>query len=62
MTHALSSSNKSRQLARRIFFSFCLPGSNALLVDDIARCFPTREAAEAAFKLFDRDGALGFAL
>ncbi|KAH6914006.1 Mechanosensitive ion channel-domain-containing protein [Coprinopsis sp. MPI-PUGE-AT-0042] len=52
----LESSNKSRALAHRIFFSFAKRGSEFLLVDDIARFFPSREEALHVFSLFDKDG------
>lgn len=52
---ALSSATKSRQLARRIYFSFCPAYRTSLVLDDFVRCFRTREEAEAAFNLFDRD-------
>ncbi|EMD37930.1 hypothetical protein CERSUDRAFT_49967 [Gelatoporia subvermispora B] len=52
---ALESANKSRMLARRLFYSFVRPGADRLLVDDIARFFPTPDDADAAFALFDKD-------
>ncbi|PCH43751.1 hypothetical protein WOLCODRAFT_104096 [Wolfiporia cocos MD-104 SS10] len=53
---ALESANKSRMLARRLFYSFAKPGASGLILQDIARIFPTFEEAEAAFSLFDKDG------
>ncbi|THV05025.1 hypothetical protein K435DRAFT_790441 [Dendrothele bispora CBS 962.96] len=53
---ALESANKSRLLARRLFYSFVRPGHEYLFPDDIARFFPTREEADKVFGLFDRDG------
>lgn len=53
---ALGSSNKSKQLARRIFYSFVPSYRTALVLDDILRYFENREAAERAFVSFDRDG------
>ncbi|EPQ57543.1 hypothetical protein GLOTRDRAFT_74415 [Gloeophyllum trabeum ATCC 11539] len=53
---ALESANKSRLLARRLFYSFVKPGHDYLEVQDIARFFPTPEDADAAFALFDKDG------
>ncbi|KDQ53484.1 hypothetical protein JAAARDRAFT_209850 [Jaapia argillacea MUCL 33604] len=53
---ALASANKSRLLARRLFYSFVKPGHECLFVDDIAKFFPTRDEADAAFALFDKDG------
>ncbi|KII92920.1 hypothetical protein PLICRDRAFT_103857 [Plicaturopsis crispa FD-325 SS-3] len=52
---ALESANKSRLLARRLFYSFVQPGADVILVSDIARFFPDRDAADAAFALFDKD-------
>jgi len=53
---ALESANKSRLLARRLFYSFVREGADYLLVEDIARFFPSAEEADAAFSLFDKDG------
>ncbi|GLB37046.1 putative mechanosensitive ion channel [Lyophyllum shimeji] len=53
---ALESANKSRLLARRLFYSFVKPGSDYLLVDDIARYFPDPGEADQVFALFDKDG------
>ncbi|KAH9832221.1 Mechanosensitive ion channel-domain-containing protein [Rhodofomes roseus] len=52
---AVESANKSRMLARRLFYSFVKPGAHSLVVSDIARFFPTPEDADAAFALFDKD-------
>ncbi|KAF9460703.1 hypothetical protein BDZ94DRAFT_1169180 [Collybia nuda] len=52
---ALESANKSRLLARRLFYSFAKPGAEYLLLSDIARFFPTPEEAEHVFTLFDKD-------
>ncbi|KAH9948995.1 Mechanosensitive ion channel-domain-containing protein [Amylocystis lapponica] len=52
---ALESANKSRMLARRLYYSFVKPGAESLVVDNIARFFPTREDAEMAFAIFDKD-------
>ncbi|PSR78148.1 hypothetical protein PHLCEN_2v7557 [Hermanssonia centrifuga] len=52
---ALQSANKSRLLARRLFYSFVKPGTDYLIVEDIARYFPTPEDADAAFAIFDQD-------
>lgn len=46
VTSALGSSNKTRQLARRIFYSFCPSYRSSLLIEDILRCFENRELAE----------------
>lgn len=52
---ALESANKSRLLARRLFYSFVKPGSDWLLVEDIARFFPNQDEADQVFALFDKD-------
>lgn len=52
---ALESANKSRLLARRLFYSFAKPGSEYLTVKDIERFFPTPDDADAAFAIFDKD-------
>ncbi|KAG9039695.1 hypothetical protein FRB95_007122 [Tulasnella sp. JGI-2019a] len=53
---ALSSANKTRLLARRLFYSFRQEGASVLVAGDIARFFPDMERAEMAFSLFDQDG------
>jgi hypothetical protein len=53
---ALSSANKTRLLARRIFYSFRQPGSDVLVITDIAHLFNNAEQAHVAFSLFDKDG------
>ncbi|ETW80431.1 Mechanosensitive ion channel [Heterobasidion irregulare TC 32-1] len=53
---ALASSNKTRMLARRLFLSFVRPGYDYLVVDNIARFFPTYPDAQVAFAIFDKDG------
>ncbi|KDR75887.1 hypothetical protein GALMADRAFT_68503 [Galerina marginata CBS 339.88] len=53
---ALESANKSRLLARRLFYSFVRNKSEFLTVEDMERFFPTKEEAIQAFTLFDRDG------
>lgn len=53
--NALTSANKTRLLARRLFYSFKQPKNDCLFEEDIARFFPDREAADAAFSLFDKD-------
>ncbi|KAJ3575123.1 hypothetical protein NP233_g1300 [Leucocoprinus birnbaumii] len=53
---ALESANKSRLLARRIFYSFAKPGAEYILEEDIARFFTTPDEAHSVFALFDRDG------
>ncbi|KAI0699236.1 hypothetical protein BC835DRAFT_1268062 [Cytidiella melzeri] len=52
---ALESANKSRLLARRLYYSFAKPHAEYLVVQDIARYFPTMEDAEIAFTIFDKD-------
>ncbi|KZT41490.1 hypothetical protein SISSUDRAFT_981708 [Sistotremastrum suecicum HHB10207 ss-3] len=52
---ALVSANKSRLLARRLFYSFVSQGSEKLVLTDIAVVFPNAEEAIAAFALFDKD-------
>lgn len=52
---ALESANRSRLLARRLFYSFVKPGAEYLLVEDIARFFSTAEEADSVFALFDQD-------
>ncbi|KAI0769601.1 Mechanosensitive ion channel-domain-containing protein [Trametes elegans] len=52
---ALESANKSRLLARRLFYSFARPGADQLSVADIERFFHSREEADAAFAIFDKD-------
>ncbi|KIJ22990.1 hypothetical protein M422DRAFT_276512 [Sphaerobolus stellatus SS14] len=54
---ALGSATKTRLLAQRIYASFIKPGqTDGLVPADIAKFFPTAEAADEAFALFDRDG------
>ncbi|KAG6917310.1 hypothetical protein DXG01_002968 [Tephrocybe rancida] len=52
---ALESANKSRLLARRLFYSFAKPGAEYLLVDDLARYFEVPGEADHVFSLFDKD-------
>ncbi|KAF8906527.1 hypothetical protein CPB84DRAFT_1675669, partial [Gymnopilus junonius] len=52
----LESANKSRLLARRLFYSFAQPKAQFLLLEDIQHFFPTKEEAIQAFSLFDKDG------
>ena len=52
---ALESANKSRLLARRLFYSFSRPGSDRLHVEDIARFFANPDDADAAFTILDKD-------
>lgn len=52
---ALESANKSRLLARRLFYSFAQKGSEYMFVEDIERFFPTKDDALAVFALFDKD-------
>ncbi|KAI0793816.1 Mechanosensitive ion channel-domain-containing protein [Fomes fomentarius] len=52
---ALESANKSRLLARRLFYSFVRPGADRLQVEDVARFFPSYDEADHAFTIFDKD-------
>jgi len=56
VAQALSSANKTRLLARRIFYSFRKGRSDVMVVGDIEEYFNSREAAIDAFNMFDRDG------
>ncbi|GAA98077.1 uncharacterized protein L969DRAFT_16135 [Mixia osmundae IAM 14324] len=56
VTSALASRNKTRQLARRIYFSFVPSKRHALFQSDIERYFSSPEDAANAFYTFDRDG------
>lgn len=53
---ALRSANKTRLLARRLFYSFCQPGVDSLVLTDIAPFFQSYEMTQTAFSLFDKDG------
>lgn len=44
--NALGSGNKSKQLARRIFYSFAPSYRKSLVLEDIAKFFESREVAE----------------
>ncbi|KAK8866012.1 hypothetical protein IAR55_001163 [Kwoniella newhampshirensis] len=55
VTAALTSANKSKALARRLYYSFRAPGTDHLDISDIARFFPDLETAQAAFAIFDKD-------
>ncbi|TEB38382.1 hypothetical protein FA13DRAFT_1726059 [Coprinellus micaceus] len=52
---ALESANKSRLLARRIFYSFARNRAEYMLVEDIQKYFPTPDEADRVFSLFDKD-------
>jgi small-conductance mechanosensitive channel len=52
---ALESANKSRLLARRLYYSFVKPGQEYLFVEDIARFFTSMEEADKVYMLFDKD-------
>ncbi|KAG6874479.1 hypothetical protein C0995_010389 [Termitomyces sp. Mi166 len=52
---ALESVNKSRLLARRLFYSFAKPDAKYLLVDDISPYFASPEEADHVFTIFDKD-------
>ncbi|KZV95105.1 hypothetical protein EXIGLDRAFT_672416 [Exidia glandulosa HHB12029] len=53
--NALGSANKTRLLARRIFYSFKQPKADSLYPEDFAPLFHDRDASDAAFTLFDKD-------
>lgn len=55
VTSALSSASKSRQLARRIWFSFTPSNRNVMLMQDIAPYFPNEEVLKEVFVMFDKD-------
>ncbi|GAA5874058.1 hypothetical protein JCM8547_004817 [Rhodosporidiobolus lusitaniae] len=55
VTAALQSTNKTKHLARRIYYSFAPQYRDGLVLADISRCFRNREEAERAFAIFDRD-------
>ncbi|KIL66205.1 hypothetical protein M378DRAFT_186034 [Amanita muscaria Koide BX008] len=52
---ALESANKSRLLARRLFYSFKKPAAAYLYPNDITQFFPSPEEAKQAFTLFDKN-------
>jgi len=56
VTNAISSPNRSRHLARRIFWSFVPRGRDHLQLQDVVQFFANRDDAEAAFSMFDVDG------
>ncbi|KIY73032.1 hypothetical protein CYLTODRAFT_342952 [Cylindrobasidium torrendii FP15055 ss-10] len=53
---ALESANKTKLLARRLFYSFAKPGADFIFPEDIGRFFPTQDEADQVFSLFDKDG------
>ncbi|GAA6010882.1 hypothetical protein JCM10207_003974 [Rhodosporidiobolus poonsookiae] len=55
VTVALQSANKTKQLARRIYYSFTPQYRDGMLLADISRCFKNKEEADRAFAIFDRD-------
>ncbi|KAM0747079.1 hypothetical protein T439DRAFT_359919 [Meredithblackwellia eburnea MCA 4105] len=55
VVNAISSANKTKQLARRIYYSYVPSYRDSLLLEDISRCFVNREQAEKAFQIFDKD-------
>lgn len=55
VTVALSSANKSKALARRLFYSFRKDGADKVYPKDIAGFFPDQDSAQIAFAVFDRD-------
>lgn len=52
VANALNSPNKTRLLARRLFYSFKASGSQVLLVENIEQYFPNHDAAVIAFAFF----------
>ena len=46
VSNALDSSNTTKQLARRIYYSFVPACRQALLLEDVSRCFQNRNTAE----------------
>ncbi|KZP03648.1 hypothetical protein FIBSPDRAFT_844740 [Athelia psychrophila] len=52
---ALESANKSRLLARRLYYSFTRAENSHFYVQDINLLFTSPEAADAAYALFDKD-------
>lgn len=55
ITAALASATKSKQLARRLYYSFKSDELDYVTFKDIARYFPDEDAARVAFAVFDRD-------
>ncbi|GAA5988936.1 hypothetical protein JCM11641_002920 [Rhodosporidiobolus odoratus] len=55
VTAALQSTNKTKHLARRIYWSFTPQYRDGMVLADVSRCFRSREEAERAFAIFDRD-------
>lgn len=55
VTAALGSANKTRALARRIYYSFRV-GKQEVELADVARFFPTLDIAMEAFGVLDVDG------
>ncbi|KAJ9104747.1 hypothetical protein QFC19_003888 [Naganishia cerealis] len=52
---ALGSAQKSKMLARRLYYSFKKADAECVTIGDIARYFPDRDSALVAFSIFDRD-------
>lgn len=55
VTAALASAHKSKQLARRLYYSFKSDDRDYITLKDIGRFFQDEEAAQIAFAVFDRD-------
>ncbi|KAJ7067872.1 hypothetical protein C8F01DRAFT_978575 [Mycena amicta] len=51
----VSSSSESKRLARSIYMRLKSPTRNYLVPDDFRPAFATKEAADAAFRVFDKD-------
>lgn len=56
VAQALTSPNKTRLLARRLFYSFRKTGAEVIKLVDIEEYFNGHDAAVDAFVMFDRDG------
>lgn len=56
VAQALMSPNKTRLLARRLFYSFRKDGTDVIKLEDIEGYFNGHDAAVEAFAMFDRDG------
>lgn len=55
VAQALTSPNKTRLLARRLFYSFRKNGAEVIKLGDIEEYFNSRDEAVDAFAMFDRD-------
>ncbi|KAI1391415.1 uncharacterized protein F4822DRAFT_396667 [Hypoxylon trugodes] len=55
VSELLRNTNSAQVLARRLFRTFAQPGAEVLMPQDLSPAFPTKEDADAAFFVFDRD-------